>query len=204
VLANDSDPEGHALTVTITAQPVHGHLSLGAGGAFSYTPEAGYFGLDSFSYTVSDGRLDSNVATVQLTVNEVNLPPVANDDVYVVQQGSVLKVAPPGVLTNDSDPEGHSLVAIVVTQPAFGHLVPVVGGGFEYYPDAGYSGSDSFTYKASDGDLESAIATGRIRVVPLSLTPIPAVPIGYPALMLLALMLLVSASRSRVFNSSPR
>ena len=195
ILANDSDPEGHALTVTVTGQPSHGHLSLGAGGAFSYTPDAGYFGSDSFTYTVSDGALDSNSATVQLTIDEVNLPPVANDDSFKVSQGNVLQVPPPGVLGNDLDPEGHQLSAELLTQPTHGHLVPVNGGGFDYYPDAGFFGQDSFTYRVSDGKLLSQPATVRITVAQIYRDPTIPVPLlGGPSLVLLMVLILAAAA----------
>ena len=75
VLANDSDPDGDALAATLVAGPTHGALTLNADGSFSYTPAANYNGPDSFSYKASDGSLDSNTATVNLTVNAVNDAP---------------------------------------------------------------------------------------------------------------------------------
>jgi hypothetical protein len=191
VLANDSDPEGHALTVTVTGQPAHGHLSLGAGGAFSYAPDPGYFGADAFTYTVSDGALDSSPATVRITVNEVNLPPVANDDSYAMTEGTRLVVRPPGILANDTDPEGHVLVAVILTQPSNGHLAPIAGGGFEYIPDPAHIGQDRFTYVANDGHLQSNAAEVRIEVMlPEGAPAIPA--LDRFGLLLLSLMVLTA------------
>ena len=69
VLANDSDVDGDALTVVLTAGPAHGSLTLNANGAFTYTPAANFNGSDSFTYRATDGSALSNVATVSLTVD---------------------------------------------------------------------------------------------------------------------------------------
>jgi hypothetical protein len=122
ILANDSDPEGHALSISVLTQPANGHLSVALDGGFSYTPDAGYTGIDVFTYSVNDGQADSNTATVQITVSAVNQPPVANNDSYSTPQDTVLSIAAPGVLANDSDPEGHALTMIKDSDPANGTL----------------------------------------------------------------------------------
>ena len=68
VLANDSDPEGSALTAILVSSPSNGTLTLNADGTFNYTPNSGFTGIDSFTYKANDGSLDSNVATVTITV----------------------------------------------------------------------------------------------------------------------------------------
>ena len=83
--------------------PAHGTVTLNADGSFLYTPVSGYIGPDSFTYKVSDGLADSNVATVTITVQDVNHPPVANNDSYETNEDTPLTVAPPGVLANDTD-----------------------------------------------------------------------------------------------------
>ena len=70
VLANDTDLQGDALTAVLVGIPAHGGLALNADGSFSYTPIANYSGPDSFTYKANDGSLDSNVATVTLTVTK--------------------------------------------------------------------------------------------------------------------------------------
>ncbi len=74
VLANDSDQDGNLISSILVSAPTHGTLTLNANGSFSYTPAANYFGADSFRYKANDGLLDSNVATVSITVQEV-IPP---------------------------------------------------------------------------------------------------------------------------------
>ncbi|MGN6555090.1 MAG: Ig-like domain-containing protein [Verrucomicrobiota bacterium] len=68
VLANDTDAETNALTAILVSPPEQGLLTLSANGAFVYTPASGFFGNDSFAYKVSDGWVDSNIATVSLGV----------------------------------------------------------------------------------------------------------------------------------------
>ncbi len=69
ILANDSDPENAPLTSTIVQGPANGTLSLNAQGQLVYTPNANFNGTDTFTYKANDGQLDSNVATVAITVN---------------------------------------------------------------------------------------------------------------------------------------
>ncbi|CAH2031347.1 Ig-like domain-containing protein [Trichlorobacter ammonificans] len=168
LLANDSDPEGSALTAQKVTNPSHGTLSLNSNGSFTYTPTTGYSGSDSFTYRVSDGSLTSSAATVSLTVIAVNQAPVAVNDSYSTNQNTALTVAAPGLLVNDSDPEGSTLTAQLVSGPSYGTLSLNSNGSFTYTPTTGYSGSDSFTYKISDGSLTSESATVSITVIPVS------------------------------------
>src|SRR5205823_15015642 len=75
VLGNDSDADNAPLTAVLVAGPAHGSLALNANGGFEYAPVANYNGADSFTYKANDGALDSNVATVNITVTSVNDPP---------------------------------------------------------------------------------------------------------------------------------
>lgn len=165
-LGNDTDPDGDPLSLTVQSQPSHGTLVASADGQFTYTPNTGYSGLDSFTYSANDSDLDSNIATVQITVKPVNRPPVANNDAYSTQQDVVLKIASPGILANDSDPEGSPLTATIVSQPLHGVLIATADGFFTYTPNAGYTGVDTFTYQANDGVLDSNTATVQITVSP--------------------------------------
>src|SRR5207249_1548430 len=78
LLANDSDVDGDPLTAVLISGPSDGSLALSADGSFMYTPGANFNGSDSFSYKANDGKADSNVATVTITIDPVNDPPVAN------------------------------------------------------------------------------------------------------------------------------
>src|SRR6266540_1400630 len=68
ILANDTDVDGGALTVSLVSGPANGTVTLNPDGEFTYTPAANFNGTDSFTYTANDGQADSNVATVTLTV----------------------------------------------------------------------------------------------------------------------------------------
>ena len=174
VLANDSDPDGDALTAVLVGNPSHGTLTLNANGSFVYTPTSGYYGADSFTYKDSDGQTNSGIATVTLTVVHVNHAPVAADDSYFTPEDTALRVATPGVLGNDSDPDGDALTAIQVTSPAHGTLVFNSNGSLVYTPVTGYFGPDSFTYKASDGQTNSAVATVSLTVLQVNHPPVAA------------------------------
>jgi VCBS repeat-containing protein len=163
VLANDSDPNGDALTAVLVSNAAHGSVTLNSDGSFGYTPNAGYTGADSFIYEANDGTLNSNVATVNLTV--VDDAPVANDDSYTAHKNVTLTVTAAGVLANDTDPNGDTLTAILVSNASHGTVTLNGNGGFDYTPTPGYTGPDSFTYQASDGTLSSNTATVNLTVV---------------------------------------
>jgi VCBS repeat-containing protein len=165
VLSNDSDPEGHALTAAVSTNCAHGSLALSSNGSFTYTPTTGYKGSDSFTYKCSDGTSSSTAATVTIAVaTTANQAPVAAGNSYATALNTKLTVAAPGVLGNDSDPEGAALSAVLSTNCAHGSLTLSSNGSFTYTPTTGYTGSDSFTYKASDGVTSSAAVTVTITI----------------------------------------
>ncbi len=158
VLANDTDADGDTLTVTHD-QPSHGTY---AGGV--YTPAANYHGPDSFTYTVDDGNGAIDTATVSVTVTNVNDTPVATGEAYEIDQDTVLSVAAPGVLANDSDIDGDALQAALCAGASNGTVVLNANGSFTYTPNAGFAGVDSFTYSAFDGTAHSSCVTVTITV----------------------------------------
>ncbi|MGZ8833248.1 MAG: Ig-like domain-containing protein, partial [Thermoanaerobaculia bacterium] len=166
VLANDTDPDGNPLTVILVGAPSNGAVTLNPNGSFTYTPNANYNGTDTFTYRANDGTVDSNIATVTITITPVNDPPIAIDDSYTTAQDTTLVIAAPGVATNDSDPDGDSLTVTPATTPAHGSVAVNPDGSFTYTPTAGYSGTDSFTYSITDG--QGGLATA---IVQLTITP---------------------------------
>jgi VCBS repeat-containing protein len=100
---------------------------------------------------------------ITVTVTAANSAPVAHDDSYVTQQGITLTVPAPGVLGNDSDADGDPLTASLSGEPTHGVLTLNSDGSFTYVPGSGFSGTDSFVYTASDGEVTSA-ATVNITV----------------------------------------
>ncbi len=171
VLANDTDPDGDALTPTVVTGPQHGTLAMNSDGSFSYTPEANFHGSDSFTYVVSDGTTDSSPATVSIDVTPVNDAPQAADDSYTVDEDHVLTIDAPGVLGNDTDLDGDGLTAVLVNGPQHGTLALNSDGSFSYTPDHNYNGEDSFTYQALDGSSASQEVTVSIVVNPLPDAP---------------------------------
>ncbi len=172
VLGNDSDAEGASLRAILVTGPSTGTLSLADTGAFTYTPSANFNGPVTFTYKANDGQLDSNVATVTITVNPVNDAPVATGDAYQVEEDRVLEVLARGVLGNDTDIEGASLRAILVTGPSTGTLSLADTGAFTYTTSANFNGPVTFTYKANDGQLDSSAATVTITVKAVNDPPV--------------------------------
>ncbi|MDT0188006.1 LamG-like jellyroll fold domain-containing protein [Microbacterium sp. ARD31] len=184
VLANDTDADGDTLTATGVTQPAGGEVSVAANGSFTYTPDAGFVGTDTFTYRASDGTASSAATTVTITVEEqlpTNVAPVAAADAYDAVGGEPLVLPAPGVLANDTDADGNVLTATAVTQPANGEVEVAADGSFTYTAPAGFSGKDVFTYRADDGEDVSAPAQVTITVKSPAVTAVAgvALPITY-------------------------
>ncbi len=151
----DSDETIDKTSVAIKTQPAHGSAAVQTDGSGSvvYTPDANYYGSDSFTYTVKDNEgEESNVATVAITVTAVSDgPPVAVDDSATTNEGSSVTI---DVTANDTDPDGNSTIdksTVTITQPANGSAtVNATTGVVTYTPNAGFNGTDSFTYTVKD------------------------------------------------------
>jgi gliding motility-associated-like protein len=164
VLHNDNDAENNTLTAKLLKNVAHGNLTLKTDGSFTYTPENNYNGTDSFIYNVNDGNLNSDSATVTININPVNDAPVANNDVYNTGLNKTLTIKSPGILTNDNDIENDALTAAMISNTSHGPLTINTDGSFSYVPNHNYSGTDSFVYVASDGNLISNNATVTINI----------------------------------------
>jgi len=162
VLANDTDPDSHSLTIT-SASPsaAHGTVSCTATEC-TYTPNLNYFGPDSFTYSISDGHGGVDSATVSITVTPQNDPPSAADDSLTTAQDTPGSV---NVLANDTDVDGPALTIAGNTHGAHG-TVSCAAASCTYTPAPGYSGPDSFTYDISDGAGGADQATVSVTVTP--------------------------------------
>lgn len=175
LLGNDTDAEYDPLTAEKLSDPAHGTLVLDADGSLTYRPSPGWSGADAFTYRVNDGFVDSDPATVTITVSAVNDPPVAVADAYATSEDAIIDVAAPGLLGNDSDPEGATLVIwdrAGALNPQHGTLSLTQDGWFRYRPDASWSGTDTFTYRCYDGALYSNYATVTITVANVNDSPV--------------------------------
>ena len=166
LLSNDRDDDGDPLTIELLSEPERGTLTLESDGSFSYRPNRDVHGIDQFTYRLSDGQDESPPATVTLTIASVNDPPVARPDSYVALSGtSVAFDAAEGVLANDVDVDGDPLAAFRLTSPSNGTLQLASDGSFVYTANDGFTGSDSFSYRAVDSAGASSNATVNITVI---------------------------------------
>ena len=152
LLANDTDADGDTISATNYTQPSHGTLTqVVTDGSFQYVPDAGFVGVDTWTYFITDGA-GSATGTVTITVTAGNVVPVADDETYTIRPGQTLTVTAPGVLDGDTDADGDALnVASVNITGLQGTLNPQVDGSFSFTPNSGFTGTTSFTYAVSDG-----------------------------------------------------
>ena len=172
---DDGDPE---VTQTLAIQSVegatNGTVAL-VGGVPVFTPNAGYSGPASFTYTVSDGAL-TDTAMVTLTVDApVNTAPAATDDAVSGDEDTVIVGL---VLANDTEAEGDALAASLVSDVSNGVLVLNADGSFAYTPDPDFSGTDGFSYEITDGEFTDT-ATVAITVNPVNDAPVAGDDAGF-------------------------
>ena len=186
VLDNDADVTGGPLTARLEAAPTIGPLALLSDGSFAYDPRGLFDDLDvdqsrtvTFTYATSDGVLESELATVRITVTGRNDVPVSTDDAYTTDEDTTLLVVPPGVLGNDTDAETTPLSSHVVEPPAAGALELRSDGGVTYTPAGAFdhlgegdSAGDDFTYVARDGSADSRLTTVSLRVTGVNDAPV--------------------------------
>jgi VCBS repeat-containing protein len=170
ITVGDVDNAAAGLVVTASssnqALVTDANLVLGGSGTgrtLVATPEADANGTTTITLTVSDGNLTAT-DTFVLTVNAVNDAPVAVGDSYSTDEDITLNVSAPGVLGNDSDVDLDALTTELVSNVSNGTLTLNANGSFSYVPDADFSGSDSFTYNATDSLLDSNVVTVSITV----------------------------------------
>lgn len=156
---------GQTMSFVAVTPPSHGNVSVTSGGAFTYTPNLGFVGTDSFTFTAGDGIVSSAAATVSITVQDI--APTSNNGSVITSAGQPVS----GTLSATPGYTGQLLSYAIVANPAHGAVVlNASSGAFTYTPSAGYVGSDSFTFTAGDGIVMSATATVSITVAGVSLT----------------------------------
>jgi Tol biopolymer transport system component len=157
IVLSGSDTDGSISKYLIDQRPQHGLLS-GSGQNLIYTPFSNFNGQDSFTFYVGDGWGYSAPATVRIHVTPVNDAPVA-----VAGNISTLENTSVNIQLQASDPDGDALAYSVLTLPANGTLGGT-GSQRTYSPKANFVGSDSFTFRVSDGVAQSSIVKFTINV----------------------------------------
>ena len=166
VLANDSDPDLDVLQVESVTQGTHGAVAINGNGTVTYTPQANYFGSDSFTYTVTDGRGGIDTASVLVTITAVNDAPVAVDDDASTPHDTPAVI---DLLANDTDVDSSPLLIQSLGTPLHGTLLDHGDGTVTYTPAPGYIGPDSFVYVVTDGALSDS-GTVTVDVQPSEVT----------------------------------
>ena len=180
VLGNDVGLLGGA-TAVLDGPPSHGSVTLRPDGGYTYAPNAGYVGTDVFHYHARNGGiLPLNSTSTTVTITITNGTPVARNDAYTTTVAGTRTVSAPGVMANDVDPDGDPMQSSLVTGPAHGTVSLAPDGSFGYASVAGFSGTDSFTYRVSDGIAASASASVTLTIPAPPPTPTPPPPTPTP------------------------
>ncbi len=181
LMINDTDPGGSILSFMSFAQPSHGSVAQ-VGATLVYTPQALYTGTDSFTYTIVNAYGNTGTATVSLVVSPIyNFLTPGNDTVTVLENSAVTTS---NLLANDLDPNylpdgvNPAFTITGFTPTVSGTLTYLGAGRFTYVPNAGFYGTDSFTYTESVGDQRVATADVTITVQPVNHSPVFAVNTG--------------------------
>jgi len=175
LLENDSDPDGDPISITsfyvggtsyspgTTVHLSEGDLTINSDGSYTFDPASGYTGnVPTVTYTVSDG-VEIDTATLSITVRP-NSAPDLEDDTGITTEGVTLDVSDPGILENDSDPDGDSLSVVsfsvnghdytvgTTVNLSEGDLTINADGSYTFVPASGFTGFvPTVTYTATDG-----------------------------------------------------
>jgi hypothetical protein len=151
-----SGATGYALQVVSSTDPSDGTVSVNPDGSFSYTPDEGFSGYDTFTYTIEDGFGRTSTADV-----EVEVIPTVEAGGATTAYDTPLSVSAPGVLLGA---EGSGLVISAYGQPSDGSVTVDADGSLTYTPEAGFDGTDQFDFTATDAHGLSVDGTFSIDV----------------------------------------
>ncbi len=164
ILQNDSDVDGDTLTATLVSTTSHGTLTFNSNGTFAFVPNVGFVGTDSFEYKVSDGLVNSNIGVVTLDLR--NTAPRTNNQYHRMPHDRVYSVdASSGLKYFAVDPDDDAITIQILGSPSNGTVVVAADGSWDFTPNAGFVGKDTFTYRAFDG-----VRYGEPTVVTLDVT----------------------------------
>ena len=160
-----SDPEGSPLSYQVVSQPAKGSLS-GTPPQLTYSPNADFNGIDSFTYITHDGELSSEAASVTIDVTPENDAPIAESQSLSLDENTRVNIVLAG-----EDPDGDALKIHALSRPDHGTLVEQQDS-WVFTPDQNFSGGDQFTFAVSDGYELSAPALVSIEVRPVNAAPV--------------------------------
>uniref|UniRef100_UPI0030EC6619 Ig-like domain-containing protein n=1 Tax=Olleya marilimosa TaxID=272164 RepID=UPI0030EC6619 len=167
VLTNDEDFEGDNQTVTANTNPSNGTITIDAAGNYTYTPNAGFTGEDTFTYTIcDDGNPEAcDTATVYIEVlpesGPENEAPIANADTATTPEGTPVNIV---VLANDFDPDADPIIITNNTTPNNGTVTVNTDGTITYTPNNGFIGEDTFEYTICDNASPALCDTATVTV----------------------------------------
>jgi len=150
VLANDSDADGDSISAVLDTAATNGSLTLNADGSFDYIPDAHFSGTDSFTYHARDATVDSNTATVTITVNSVNDAPVVSDILdQNIAEGSTFATINLDDFVSDID---NTDAEIIWTATGNTELTVAIVNRVAtiMIPDMDWNGSETITFRATD------------------------------------------------------
>jgi VCBS repeat-containing protein len=194
VLLNDTDAEGDSLTVELADAPANGSVELNSDGSFTYTPSADFSGVDTFTYTLSDGNGGTALGTATIVVDSVNDDPTSGDDAFTTNEDVAAVIPIADLLANDGDIDGD-LPTFVAAGGGVNGTVEVVGDTVVFTPAPDFNGTGSFEYAVQDGNGGFAFASVTVTVDPVADAPVAnndavsteqGVPLTVPASSLLA------------------
>lgn len=172
LLINDHDaPERDPLSAQLSETTDFGTLTLNPDGTFRYVPNPGFFGIDTFSYQVTDSRSLSNVATVTLAVGITSLPRAYPDEYEMQEEAELIVPAAEGLLINDTDADtpANLLEAYLVGVDYVNYVALDVtvnrDGSFRVRAPRDFAGETFFTYQVYDGTDISNTAVVTINIV---------------------------------------
>jgi hypothetical protein len=147
----------------------NGNFVLSSAGAYTYTPNANYFGNDQVTYRVCDPNNTCSESTITFSISSVNDLPTCQDDNYTVNEDQVLNVNP---ASNDGDIETAILTYEIVNNADYGTAVMATNGTLTYTPNLNYNGSDMIIYHGTDANGASDVATIIINVTAVNDAPV--------------------------------
>lgn len=165
LLTNDTDIDGDNLSVSAVSSAVHGTVVIN-GANIEFTPTQNYHGIASFVYTITDGVL-TDTATVTITINSVNDAPISTAGSATTLEDTSVEIT-----LAATDVDGDVLTYSIVTGAANGTLGTISGNKVTYSPSENFNGTDSFTFRATDGLLISNTSTINITITAVNDPPV--------------------------------